>query len=156
MEQMYALLTNDKFVWCAMAIIIYLITLVFSFFYKKLTNKIENEVTRKIANKVIVLVALGLGVGLQLLLCHFTKAPFVFATSLTYAMSAMAIHELVQVKSGKKDLAFDPSEVKKDLENIKCGQLITTNTQNNENQEQPQESAIDKFLRNRGNNNGNY
>lgn len=152
MEQIYALLNNEKIVWCAMAIIIYLITFAFSFFYKKLTDKIESEIKRKIANKVIVVVALGVSIALQLALCHFTKMPFMFEKCLVYAMSAMTIHELTQVKSGgKMQLPFNPSEVKQELENFTNAQLITQNKnkENSENQaETPKESALDKFYRN--------
>lgn len=150
MEQFYALLTNEKFVWCAMAIIIYLITFAFAFFYKKLTDKIQSEIKRKIANKVIVVVALSVSVALQLLLCHFTKMPFAFEKCLIYAMSAMTIHELTQVKSGGKvELPFNPTEVKQELENLTNAQNITHNIENSENQEEtPNESAVDKFYRN--------
>lgn len=153
MEQVYALLNNEKIVWCVMAIIIYLITFAFSFFYKKLTDKIESEIKRKIANKVIVVVALCVSVALQLLLCHFTKMPFMFEKCLVYAMSAMTIHEITQIKSGGKvELPFNPTEVKQELGNLTNVQDITQktkNTENSENQEEtPKESALDKFYRN--------
>lgn len=152
MEQVYALLNNEKIVWCAMAIIIYLITFAFSFFYKKLTDRIESEIKRKIANKVIAIVALGVSVALQLLLCHFTKMPFVFENSIIYATTAMAIHEFTHFKSGSKvELPFNPAEVKQELENLTNAQIITQNKnkENSENQEEtPKESALDKFYRN--------
>ena len=110
---MSELLRNSEFVWAIMAIIIFLLTFAIKYPYKLLTNKIKDETKRKISNKAIVLFAFGLGFLLNFVYCHYFGMIFTVQASLKYALSAIAIHSALEIKSnGKVENVFNTQEGK--------------------------------------------
>ena len=96
------LLRNSEFVWVAMAILIFLITLVVKYPFKKLTSKIKDETKRKLANKAIVIFAFAIGFVLNLIYCHCFNVVFTIQASLKYSLTAISLHSVLEIKSGGK------------------------------------------------------
>ncbi|MCM1437799.1 MAG: hypothetical protein NC131_01115 [Roseburia sp.] len=92
------LLSNDYFVWCAMAAIIFLITQIVKLPWKCLTKKlIKNERTRKIANAVILLIPFGLGVlGDFLYSTYYLHTAFTVITGLGYGTASISLYGIVE------------------------------------------------------------
>lgn len=66
------ILQNEWVIWCAMAVIIFLLTQVLKLPIKVCTKKIKNERVRKIVNATILLIPFGLGI-----LCEFLYGAYV-------------------------------------------------------------------------------
>ena len=100
---MYELLTNEAFVWCVMPIIIFALTFLFKFPYKKfLTSRIKDEKKRKLANKLIVLFTLGLGIALNYFYCLWQGCAFSiveFGDGLKYGLTAIALYSALEIKT---------------------------------------------------------
>lgn len=108
---MSELLRNNEFVWAMMSILIFALTFAIKYPYKLLTRKIQNETTRKIANKAIVLFAFGLGFLLNFLYCHYFALEFTIQASLRNALSAIALHSALEIKTnGKVENVFNTQE----------------------------------------------
>ena len=105
------LLRNSEFVWAIMSLLIFALTFAIKYPYKLLTNKIQNETTRKIANKAIVLFAFGLGFILNYFYCRYFGMVFTVQDSLRNALSAIALHSALEIKTnGKVDNVFNTQE----------------------------------------------
>lgn len=65
MEALHAFLTNSYFIWCTMAIIIFLVTQFLKLPIKHFTSKIKDERKRKIINSTILLIPFVLGILLD-------------------------------------------------------------------------------------------
>ncbi len=98
MEVIKQLLSNDYFVWCAMAAIIFLITQIIKLPYKCLTKKlIKNERARKIANAVILLIPFGLGIlGEFLYSTYYLHSAFTVITGLGYGTASISLYGIVE------------------------------------------------------------
>lgn len=97
------LLSNEYFVWCAMAVIIFLLTQVLKLPYKACTKHIKNERTRKIVNAFILLIPFGLGLlaeflygSLLLPAIGMASVPFYGITGLSYGAGGVSIYGLVE------------------------------------------------------------
>lgn len=73
---MWELLHNEWFVWCAMAVIIFLVTQIVKLPIKFGTKHIKNERARRIANSVILLIPFALGV-----FCDFLYSTYILHTA---------------------------------------------------------------------------
>jgi hypothetical protein len=73
---MWELLHNEWFVWCAMAVIIFLVTQIVKLPIKFGTKHIKNERARRIANSVILLIPFALGV-----VCDFLYSTYILHTA---------------------------------------------------------------------------
>lgn len=109
MEVIKQLLSNEYFVWCAMAVIIFCLTQLLKLPIKAATKHIKNEKARKIANKVIVLIPVLLGLLAEflygtLLLPAIGMAiiPFNGATGLSYASGSIMVYSIFEIKTGIK------------------------------------------------------
>lgn len=100
MEWLHSLLHNTYFVWCAMAVFIFLITQILKLFIKYWTNKIKNERKRKIVNSVILLIPFGVGILAEFLYeMFYLHCAFTFASSITglgYGMASIALYSIVE------------------------------------------------------------
>ena len=94
---MWELLHNEWFVWCAMAVIIFLVTQIVKLPIKFGTKHIKNERARRIANSVILLIPFALGV-----VCDFLYSTYILhaATSiivgLGYGTAGISLYGAVE------------------------------------------------------------
>lgn len=128
MKTIYELLCNDAIRWSVMAIIIFAITFLFKYPYKKfLTDRIKDEKKRKLANKAIVVFTLALGILLELLWCCWSGFAFTeveFGLGLRNALSAIAIYSALELKTqGAIDNPFDNKDSQEVITN--ANQLVT-------------------------------
>ena len=95
---MRELLNNDYFVWCGMAVIIFLVTQILKLPIKYGTKKrIHNERARKIANSIILLIPFALGVALDILYCKFyTHTAFSIITGLGYGTAGISLYSIIE------------------------------------------------------------
>lgn len=108
---MSELLRNDEFVWAIMSILIFALTFAIKYPYKLLTNKIQDETKRKIANKAIVIFAFGIGIVLNYIYCRYFGTIFTVQDSLRNSLTAIAIHSALEIKTnGKVDNVFNTQE----------------------------------------------
>ena len=103
MEKIYELLSNEAIRWAVMAILIFAITFLFKYPYKKLlTDRIKDEKKRKLANKAIVLFTLALGIGLEFAWCYWQGYTFTvmeFGDGLRHGLSAIALYSALELKT---------------------------------------------------------
>lgn len=98
MEWLKTILDNSYFIWCAMAVIIFLITQLIKLPYKLLTKKaIKNKRVRKIANAVILLIPFGLGVLAEFLYAtYYLEQAFTVITGLGYGTASISLYGIVE------------------------------------------------------------
>lgn len=98
MQWLHDILHNSYFIWCAMAVIIFLITQLIKLPYKLLTKKtIKNERARKIANAVILLIPFGLGVlGEFLYTTYYLHTAFTIITGLGYGTASISLYGIIE------------------------------------------------------------
>lgn len=98
MEWLKTILDNSYFIWCAMAVIIFLITQLIKLPYKLFTKKtIKNERARKIANAVILLIPFGLGVlGEFLYTTYYLHTAFTIITGLGYGTASISLYGIIE------------------------------------------------------------
>jgi hypothetical protein len=120
---MKELLTNEAFVWCVMPVIIFALTFAFKFPYKKfLTSRIKDEKKRKLANKLIVLFTLGLGIALNYFYCLWQGCAFSiieFGDGLKYGLTAIALYSALEIKTdGAIENPFNNEDSQQVIEEI--------------------------------------
>lgn len=97
METLYSLLHNSYFVWCVMAVIIFLVTQVIKLPIKHFTNKISNERKRKIANATILLIPFAVGVALDFLYStYYLHQAFSIITGLGYGTAGISLYGVIE------------------------------------------------------------
>lgn len=120
MQWLHDILQNSFFVWCAMAVIIFLVTQVIKIPIKFLTKKIKNERTRKIINSVILLIPFGLGVlGEFLYATYYLHSTFTVIAGLGYGTAGISLYGIVErffkVKSDNPYTTTEEGKAVKDL-----------------------------------------
>lgn len=115
----YTLLSNEYFVWCAMALIIFGLTQLFKLPIKAATKHIQNERTRGIVNLVILLIPFALGMlGEFLFDGLYLHNSFTGIVGLQYGSSSLLVYtvfEKLAKKTGlelKLDNPYDTDEGK--------------------------------------------
>ena len=97
MEWFTNLLNNTYFIWCAMAVIIFIATQIIKLPIKHFTNKIKNERARKIVNSVILLIPFALGVvGEFLYNTYYLHTAFTVITGLGYGSAGIALYGIIE------------------------------------------------------------
>lgn len=97
MEVIKQLLSNDYFVWCAMAVIIFLVTQVLKLPIKAATKHIKNERARKIANATILLIPFGLGVLFEFLYTtYYLHTVFTVIAGLGYGTAGISLYGVIE------------------------------------------------------------
>jgi hypothetical protein len=134
---MSELLRNSEFVWAVMAILIFAVTFLFKYPYKKLTGKITNETTRKLANKAIVLFAFTLGLVFNFFYCEYFELVFTVQESLKYSLTAISLHSVLEIKSKGK--------IKSDFNTEEAKELIDSATEIAKDKTKSNESAVKEF-----------
>ena len=94
---MKELLYNEYFVWCAMAVIIFIATQILKLPIKFGTKHIKNERVRKIANATILLIPFGLGVALDFLYStYILHTAFSVIAGLGYGTAGISLYGVVE------------------------------------------------------------
>ena len=95
---MKELLYNEYVVWCAMAIIVFVITQLVKQPIKSITKRVcKTERKRRIANISIYFIPFILGVLLEIAYCTWViKTGFTVLTGLGYGMSAISLYHLIE------------------------------------------------------------
>lgn len=118
MEFVHKLLNNDYFVWCAMALIIFLVTQVLKLPIKVATKHIKNERARRIVNATILLIPFALGVLFDFLYStYYLHTAFSVIVGLGYGTSGISLYAIVErAFKVKVPNPYDSSEGKSVLE----------------------------------------
>lgn len=97
MEVIKQLLSNEYFVWCAMAVIIFLVTQVLKLPIKAATKHIKNERIRKIVNATILLIPFGIGVLFEFLYTtYYLHTVFTVITGLGYGTAGISLYGVIE------------------------------------------------------------
>ncbi len=97
MEWLHELLHNGTFVWCAMAVIIFVLTQGLKQFIKLGTKHIKNERTRKIVNTTILLIPFGLGILLDFVYStYYLQQTFSIMTGLGYGTASISLYAAIE------------------------------------------------------------
>lgn len=90
-------LSNPHIVWCAMAVIIFLVTQVLKLPIKHFTKKIKSERKRKIANATILLIPFALGVFADFLYStYYLHDAFTVVTGLSYGTGGVSLYGVIE------------------------------------------------------------
>ena len=108
------LLHNTYFVWCAMAVLIFLVTQVIKLPIKHFTKKIKNERTRKIVNSVFLLIPFALGILAEFLYStYYLHIAFTVITGLGYGTAGISLYGIIErFFKVKVDNPYDTEEGK--------------------------------------------
>lgn len=91
------ILNNDYFVWCAMAVIIFLVTQLLKLPIKACTKHIKNERTRKIVNATILLIPFALGILCDFLYnTYYIHKAFSIITGLGYGTAGISLYGIIE------------------------------------------------------------
>lgn len=97
------LLNNQYFVWCSMAVIVFLATQILKLPIKFCTKHFKKERTRKIANSVILLIPFALGVALDFLYStYILHTAFSILVGLGYGTAGISLYGVVERFFGVK------------------------------------------------------
>lgn len=97
MEWLHDILHNDYFIWCAMAVIIFLVTQVLKLPIKFFTKKIKNARKRKIVNATILLIPFALGVLCEFLYTtYYLHTAFTIITGLGYGTAGISLYGVIE------------------------------------------------------------
>lgn len=97
LETIKTLLNNEYFVWCAMAVVVFLITQVLKLPIKAATSHIKNERTRKMVNATILLIPFALGCLFDFLYStYYLKTAFNLFNGLGYCTAGISLYEVVE------------------------------------------------------------
>lgn len=114
LETINALLNNNYFVLCAMAVIIFGLTQAIKLPIKYFTNKISNERVRKMVNATILLIPFSLGVLADFLYStYYLHTAFTIITGLGYGTAGISLYGVVERFFGvKTENPYDSEEGK--------------------------------------------
>jgi hypothetical protein len=161
MEKIYELLSNEAIRWSVMAILIFAITFLFKYPYKKfLTDRIKDEKRRKLANKAIVIFTIGLGVCLEFCWCLWQDVAFTiieFGEGIKYALSAIALYSALEIKTeGAIENPFNNEDCQEIIQEATALVTETTNKKTKKTKkDNTEKTAHEKFMDLVGQNNEN-
>lgn len=143
----YALLSNWKFVWIMIAVIVFLITNVCKIPIKHFTNKIKDERKRKITNTVILLLPFLFSFLLNFIYCEFLvpTVTFYVADCIRYALSGIAMYGFVE-RFFKVKLE-NPYETTEEGQNVmeSVGEISAKKVKKAKKENKDEANAIAKF-----------
>ena len=91
------ILHNDYFVWCAMAVIIFLVTQLLKLPIKAATKHIKNERARKIVNATILLIPFALGILCEFLYTtYYLHTTFTVIAGLGYGTAGISLYGIIE------------------------------------------------------------
>lgn len=97
MQWLHTMLNNDYFIWCAMAVIIFLVTQLLKLPIKVATKRIKNERTRKIVNATILLIPFALGILFEFLYnTYYLHKVFSIITGLGYGTAGISLYGIIE------------------------------------------------------------
>lgn len=97
MEVIKQLLSNEYFMWCAMAVVIFCLTQLLKLPIKAATKHIKNERTRKIVNATILLIPFALGVLFEFLYTtYYLHTVFTVITGLGYGTAGISLYGVIE------------------------------------------------------------
>lgn len=108
MEVIKQLLSNEDFIGCAMAVIIFGLTFLIKFPIKKWTNTFSNQRKRDIVNGIFVLIPIALGLLGQFLYNYFyLHTATVNIMGFGFGGGAIAIYDFLEKLFKKKGIPLD-------------------------------------------------
>lgn len=97
------LLSNEYFVGCAMAIVVFGLTFLFKLPIKAITKKISNERVRRAVNSVILIIPFLLGLLAEFLFgYYYLHVPFTGMSGLGYGTGGVSMYAFVEQFFKKK------------------------------------------------------
>lgn len=147
MEVLNQLLSNEYFVWCAMAVIIFCLTQILKLPIKAATKHIKNEKTRGIVNLVILIIPFGLGLLAEFLFDGmYLHNAFTGMAGLQYGSSSLFVYgvfEKIAKKTGINVKIDNPYEITEEGKAIK---ELVDKAQEDGKIDKSDLSAVDEFL----------
>ena len=96
-ELVKKLLSNDYFVWCGMAVIIFALTQLLKLPIKHWTKNIKNERVRRIVNATILIIPFALGVLADFLYStYYLHTAFSAINGLGYGSAGISLYGLIE------------------------------------------------------------
>lgn len=97
MEWVFELLKNEYFVWCAMAVIIFVITQILKMPIKHFTKKISNERVRRMVNATILLIPFAVGILADFLYStYYLHTAISLITGLGYGTAGISLYGAIE------------------------------------------------------------
>ena len=91
------LLSNEYFVWCAMAVIIFALTQVLKLPIKYFTNKIDNQRVRRMVNATILLIPFAVGIVLDFVYStYYLHGAFSIINGLGYGTAGISLYGAIE------------------------------------------------------------
>lgn len=145
MEVIKQLLSNEYFVWCAMAVVIFCLTQILKLPIKAATKNIKNEKTRGIVNLIILIIPFGLGLLAEWLFDGlYLRNAFSGITGLQYGSASLLVYgifEKIAKKTGIEIKLDNPL----DTEEGKAMQELVEKVQEDGKIDKSDVSAVDEF-----------
>jgi hypothetical protein len=96
-EFLKKLLSNDYFVWCGMAVIIFALTQLLKLPIKHFTSKIKNERVRRIVNATILIIPFALDILFDFFYStYYLHASFSVINGLGYGSAGISLYGLIE------------------------------------------------------------
>lgn len=146
MEWLHSLLHNTYFVWCAMAVFIFLITQILKLPIKCCTKHIKNERTRKMVNAIILLIPFGLGILAEFLYnTYYLQIAFTGMVGLGYGAAGISLYGVIErFFKVKVDNPYDTEEGK-------AVQELVDNITKDGKVDENDMTAVEEFLKGKDN-----
>lgn len=134
------LTNNEAFIWCAMAVVVFILTNLFKIPIKHFTSKISDERKRRMANIVILVIPFVLGVALDFVYSTFyLKIMFSVIRGIGYGSAGISLYGVVE--------RFFKVKTNNEWENTEDGRQITKKANEIISKDVETESAVEKFKR---------
>lgn len=134
------LTNNEAFIWCAMAVVVFILTNLFKIPIKHFTNKISDERKRRMANIVILVIPFVLGVALDFVYSTFyLHIMFSVIRGIGYGSAGISLYGVVE--------RFFKVKTNNEWENTEDGRQITKKANEIISKDVETESAVEKFKR---------
>lgn len=132
------LLSNEYFMLCAMAVIIFLITQILKIPIKHFTKKIKNARLKKIVNSTILLIPFAVGLIAELLYStYYLQIGFVGVTGLGYGAAGISLYGIVE--------RFFKVKIDNPYETTEEGKAVKEFIEEVQKDEKIDKHAVDKF-----------
>jgi hypothetical protein len=139
------LMNDEAFIFCAMAVVVFILTNLFKIPIKAITNKITDERKRRMANAVILVIPFVLGVALEFVYSTFyLHIMFSIIRGIGYGSAGISLYGVVE--------RFFKVKVRNEWEDTEEGREIKQKADELIAKDEKTESAVEKFKRTVNNN----
>ncbi len=146
MEVIKQLLSNDYFVWCAMAVVIFGLTQLLKLPIKAVTKHIKNEKTRGIVNLVILIIPFTLGLLAEYLFdVLYLHNVFAGIAGLQYGSASLLVYGVFEKLAKKTGIEIKLDNPYETTDEGKAVQELVEKVQEDGKVDKSDLSAVDEF-----------